>query len=535
MVWDEIQHLKELGQSTVIKPSRQLQMMMQSWSEKPPEEFFDQTKDVVTQLAKILGATVSLTQFKQSGQFISFVLEQLTLLQEIKLQPRLPVVFAHYNRLEKTDRADLREVIAPHFTALLVLFVSAKYNEQVEKVMTKLKEVFALDIIMIDEAKFDELVRDNSPQEIIKRFLLLGMDLGLVSPFVTTGPAKGPRFFGREWELKKVMQQASQANSAIIGGRRIGKSSILYRLHQAQLRVAGFRTIYYDCQSTATYQEFMAAPIREWQPEMPANAPQTLGELLEHPPRDKPLVLLLDEADKLVEPDRAAGWPLFKKLRAFSNNGYGNFIFGGERILSKGMRDASSPLYNFADIVLLGPLERESVRELITRSMNYLEIELVQEELITGKIWAFTSGHPSIVQNLCHRLVSKLKRNSNRRIYFDDVDAITKDSNFQRDFLNIYWENATLLEKIVSLVMIEQEEICTLDTVVRVLNSRYNLPVEFKDVDDALQLLVDMRSILQREPNGYKFAFESFTQVVTNTMTLTDQLNILIEQYQKLK
>jgi len=167
--------------------------------------------------------------------------------------------------------------------------------------------------------------------------------------------------------------------------------------------------------------------------------------------------------------------------------------------------------------------------------MNYLEIELVQEELITGKIWAFTSGHPSIVQNLCHRLVSKLKRNSNRRIYFDDVDAITKDLSFQRDFLNIYWENATILEKIVSLVMIEQAEVCTLDTVVRVLNSRYNLQVEFKDVDDALQLLVDMRSILQREPNGYKFAFESFTQVVTNTMTLTDQLNIEIEQYQKLK
>jgi len=189
-------------------------------------------------------------------------------------------------------------------------------------------------------------------------------------------------------------------------------------------------------------------------------------------------------------------------------------------------------LFNFANEMLLGPLNFHAVEELVTRPMKQLEIELVDEKAIVDCIWAFTSGHPNVVQRLCRRLIERLNERGTRRIMLEDVNAIIEAPAFQRDdFLSTYWEAATSLEKIISLLVADDENVRTLRIVRQALAERCNLHPKAREVDDALQRLVDLRSILKRTPTGYEFAVEAFPRVVAGTMTLEDMLEVLAEDH----
>ena len=87
------------------------------------------------------------------------------------------------------------------------------------------------------------------------------------------------------------------------------------------------------------------------------------------------------------------------------------------------------------------------------------------------------------------------------------------------------------MEKITSLLMADDEGVRTLRKVRQALAERCNLRPKAREVDDALQRLVDLRSIFERTPTGYEFAVEAFPRVVAGTMTLEDMLEVLVEDY----
>ncbi len=378
------------------------------------------------------------------------------------------------------------------------------------------------------------MIRAPEPTRILRSLLLSHLNLTSVSPFITTGPVSPLKFFGRERELRMIADQAGNTSFVVVGGRRIGKSSMLRRLYARDLFTKGFSTLYFDCSITATVTDFKQANLPEWLPRRPADSIHTFGDLLSAPPLDHRIVLLLDEADKLIPADQATGWTLFNEFRALINSGRAQMVLSGERVLNQALQDATSPLYNFANKILLGPLDFGAVKELVTQPLKELEIELVDEHTIISRIWSFTSGHPNIVQRLCKRLIEGLDRQGIRRITLDDVIGVVEDPTFQRDdFLSTFWENMTYLEKIISLLMADEESVRTLATVRETLERRCDLRPRASEVDRALQHLVELRSILRRSPTGYEFAVEAFPRVVAGTMTLSDMLEVLVEDYEE--
>lgn len=423
-------------------------------------------------------------------------------------------------------------------TEHVILLCTFARGEELERAPRLLREhigsVYAFDIIPLGLDDCVGMFNAEDPQAAFCSLVLANIDLLTLSPFVVTGAAPDAMFFGREHELREVAEHVESASYVVIGGRRIGKTSVLGHLHRVRLPNAGFRTLYHDCSTTPTYDTFMARNISNWRPEPVSDIAITFGDLFQSPSGDRPLVLLLDEADKLVSFDRTAGWPLFNTLRALTNSGHAQVVLSGERILRSILHDPKSPLFNFANEILLGPLDFRAVGELVTRPMKKLEIELPEQEALVDHIWVFTSGHPNVVQRLCRRLIERLNKQGTRRVTLDDVDAIIADPGFQReDFLSTYWEAATSLEKIISLLMADDEEARTLHAVRQALTERCNLAPKAREVDDALQRLVDLRSILKRTPTGYEFAVEAFPRVVAGTMTLSDMFEILIEEYQE--
>jgi hypothetical protein len=99
----------------------------------------------------------------------------------------------------------------------------------------------------------------------------------------------------------------------LIGGRKFGKTSILKRLARVRLPAEGFVAVNEMLVPMRDDNEFLTQRIHNWSPQPPASAPATFADLLANPPHN--VVLLLDEADELVEIDRANKWRLFGRWR----------------------------------------------------------------------------------------------------------------------------------------------------------------------------------------------------------------------------
>jgi len=236
----------------------------------------------------------------------------------------------------------------------------------------------------------------------------------------------------------------------------------------------------------------------------------------------------------LIPAERSAGWPLFGEMRALAEEGLCQFVLAGEYGLSKAMNDPNCPFSNFATKRPVTCLDKPAVTKLVTYPMNQLGIRLVHPNAIVECIYEFTSGHPNIVQQLCKRLVNLLDQRSLREITLEDIENIIALPEFQCDFLEIFWERATLLEKIISLVMAQNSgQPYTLRAICQILSDSLNLNPLVSEVDKALRRLTELRNILAVTPNGYTFAAKAFPQVIANTITAEDLLEVLVEMIKR--
>jgi len=467
------------------------------------------------------------------------------------LPSSLPVLFLQRPRLLKEDLDDIRHLLTQRLgvstrIALLVLFCDESEMQRAQQLLEReMRRPYAYDILSVGRGDLQRILANKDPQRALRRFVTSQVDLITISPFTTIGPVPDSMFFGRERELRKISEHIATASYAIIGGRRIGKTSILGRLHRVRLPAAGFRTFYYQCQhlpsTEPTRQKVLEAIAHEWLPDLTDFTPLSFSDILAQLPDDGPLVFLIDEADRLIPADWEVGWPLFGELRALAESGRCQFVFSGERTLRDAMKNSRSPLFNFANAIHLGCLDFSAVKELITRPMKQLEIDLTDEVAIVQRIWDFTSGHPNVVQRLCQRLIMRLNERRDRRLIPEDIETVVADPSFQRDdFYDVFLEQATVLERILPLMLAQDaNEPYTLGNVCCLLDERLTLmsPTGEKpraaEVDAALRRLTDLRSILDYTPQGYVFAVKAFPQVIAHwgQVTVEDELMILTEKY----
>jgi hypothetical protein len=106
------------------------------------------------------------------------------------------------------------------------------------------------------------------------------------------------------------------------------------------------------------------------------------------------------------------------------------------------------------------------------------------------------------------------------------------------DFLQTYWEAASPLEKIITLVIAKEPHTYRLKEVRTLLADlvgtfrETSLP-STTEIKEALDRLVDLRSILTQSQEGYAFAVEAFPLVLANTTAVEDLLEVLVEQYSR--
>lgn len=526
---------------------QRLQLFRQLWADS--RDTFDRRvgTEIVAELVELIkeklflskGAAEKISEKLGSryGGFMSFALNISTLAQGIDLPESIPLVLAKCQNFSPDSFSILLEAIRSPISApqlAIIIFLDDITRLLTLEAIEQLERAHAIDILALGREDIQRILFARDPRRSLRSSLLSSVNLIQVSPFVTSGPVRRKSFFGREMEIRKISTKINRASFALIGGRRYGKTSLLLRLHNERLPNIGLRTIYHDCIITPTSEGLHNAIIRDWSPEPLHTPPTTFGDLLHSTFDEEFLVLLLDDVGSILSNDRTNGWPLFNTLRELAISGRIQFILSGSHTLRAALRDPNSPLFNFASEIPLGPLDYHAVEELVTRPMKQLEIDLADETVIVQRIYDFTAGHPNIVQRLCQRLIEQLSEQNVRRITFDDLEAVIKNPRFQEaDFLQTYWEKASSLEKIITLVLSQEPGVYHLREIRTLLSTQTHIQPSATKTKEALDRLVEIRSILKRSQAGYTFAVEAFPQVLANSTTVEDLLEVFVEQYKQ--
>jgi hypothetical protein len=317
-------------------------------------------------------------------------------------------------------------------------------------------------------------------------------------------------FFGREGEIKTIWQSLQRGDCAIVGGRRIGKSSTLLRLKRQLGDDQRFHPIYMDCEPRFDHADFFNG-LREYVDAPVGDDPlafRGLATRLRESTSPRTVVFLLDEIDELLAFDaarRPAG-QLFRTFRAASQEGLCRFVFSGSRTLFRHLRDPLSPFFNFCESIQLRRLDAQSVAEIVRKPMRQLGIAIVDEDRLVERMIDITSCHPNLAQWLCDRLVRSCV---DRSISLLTLEQAIETTEFRDYYMSTAWGDATAIERLVSLTI--GESCCGPTDVMNAL-APYSIQNE-KSVRDALESL-QLYCLLERDGTGQcRFGLEHFPSI----------------------
>jgi hypothetical protein len=345
------------------------------------------------------------------------------------------------------------------------------------------------------------------------------------SPYSHEGDVKlATMFFGREALLRDLATAASP-QCILVGPRRVGKTSLLKRLteslrsHRPQLDV-----YFLDLMGIKSYREATSAlevalenAARQGKLEagrslvsVPPIDPLIAEELqlaalieARHASTGRRVVVLIDEADGLLATDAAHAYRLLNALRALQAQDICSIVLAGYLFLYRQALEHASPLYNFARVQILGPLDMREAEELARVPMELLSIRYADNDM-PAEIARATGGYPSFVQLLCDQLLQELKEDS-LLLTREHLRAAERSQRVYDQLVTMLKMNTRRLTQILVYALLDHEQFSAMEAH-RVLQEKLARPVPFSIVERALNEL-RVFSLITLSPAGQGFAW----------------------------
>jgi pSer/pThr/pTyr-binding forkhead associated (FHA) protein len=450
-------------------------------------------------------------------------------------KPHFPVLVVRYSEpMHELQRSIAVQLAAARATDYFVLFIVVPVGEAVVDEAQSLREhvvnrAARHDLVVLDQQHLAELIGLGSTEHLLKIILHQGIDLSVLSPYIVAGAVSGQMFFGREKEVKMIKQTIQAASYAIVGGRRIGKSSIVQKvaalLNDDATRYCAHQI---NCEHIFNQRDFFATVRDELQIACEDDAASFRKAIIAEKQRigQGSMIILMDEVDMLLncDGDSTNQGHLFRVFRSLSHEGACRFVFSGSRTLYEHLRSPSSPFFNFVEDMVLGILDRESVSEIVSKPLRQLGIEMDDEIAIVDAIADYSSCHPNLAQWICDRLLRTI---TVHRITMADVRSVVDSREFCEHYVRTAWGEAAPLERLISIITNTSH--FTLDDVRRDL-SRFGINDRLQ-IQSAIEML-QLGVLLQRDPDDkrYRMSLTHFPRLVRVYEDADFQIQTLLKE-----
>lgn len=393
------------------------------------------------------------------------------------------------------------------------------------------------------ERRYSELV-EMRRIEIPETFRVLSPN-----PYVVGRPL-GPEdpFYGRDElfeRLRTSFQGAEQDNIVVlIGLRRMGKTSVLRRLHE-HLPEA-YVPILVDLQALGPGGEVeffrdIASQICEELEERGVTLMEPPAESFEEEPGqffrrsflrevkwvlgNRRALLIFDEMEVLEERMSAGQLPrqILAYMRSLMQHEDGiSFMLVGTHRLDELTADYWGVLFNLAVYLDVGHLADEDIRALMTEPVHgFFEVDSLAQD----KVLMMTGGHPLLSQFLARELVELGNREKQAYMSVGDVnrviEAVVEKGELHVSYL---WEGAGHDERLVMLATLEllkKDGVASLLAVHRYLNDR---GARSGDLPEALRRL-KRKEILVEDEGQLRFRVDLLRLWLKREVRLEDFLH----------
>ncbi len=398
------------------------------------------------------------------------------------------------------------------------------------------------DFIVLDEDNLRDVLIAEDARKVAIQAILPQTALTAIAPYVTAGPTPPNAFFGREREIRTILDMLRRNNIALLGGRRIGKTSILHRIRDILLKKE--RTVEYDieeediqlsplylnCQAVSNYESFLRYVARQWRTDTPLNS---LTDFYEFTSKKREvyktrLAILIDEAGGILKYDSEHENQLFGMFRALSEGGTCRFVFTGERTVHRDMSNSHSPLFNFCQPLQIGYLDKKSAALVVSEPMKLINIQLEDEQNMIHRILELTSCHPRMVQWVCFRLLEIINREETRTITMTHLKELENSRDFQDEFIDTIWGQRIDLDEFVSLLIIETDVPMSVGEIRDKLKGN-GLNISDSELDTTLKIL-QLTSILTEKNGHYRFLASEFPRIFRANRNVKDFIERLKEE-----
>jgi len=296
-------------------------------------------------------------------------------------------------------------------------------------------------VFCIDHPNLPSQLERRKPQDApfviaVRKKLPADAPVLLYSPYVRKMPVFDWRFFGREKELNELVN--SSDNIIIIGGRRIGKTSLMMEAER-RLKRRGEEAYFISVQELTTKDQIDRAIIGKISPR-DSGAAQKQHDLMHEKLITAALkrlargkgrtTLLLDEISNVFQDKPSEEWNYFGAFRNYSQAGSLRFIFSCfSEAFYRQMVEFTGPFINFARTIRLGVLPEAEAREMVLSPLEFWRPLGTGErgrlmELITSKVGC----HPLLLAYYCLSLFDYSFRSRRNRSLLNNAEWLLNNT-----------------------------------------------------------------------------------------------------------
>ena len=267
-----------------------------------------------------------------------------------------------------------------------------------------------------------------NPKEVLAKVLAGQLSLQQISPYRIGGGVNNDSiFFGRHELISQIINR-DPANYLMVGGRQVGKSSLLKVIER---RYADNPQV--ECVYLALSNEVLVPRLASLLKLQSTSDAEVLASKLDEriQKNGQRFVFLIDEADRFITREKSNDYAILNIFRRLSEEGRCTFILAGFwQLYQHAVLDYQSPIRNFGELLLVGELERFACAELVTQPMKTMNLSYANETLVNSIVDS-CGQRANLIAIACQFIVRNLPPQQHV-INIGDVDKALQSDELRR-------------------------------------------------------------------------------------------------------